>query len=248
MALAALVSCLPPAAAAPVVAAASDLQFALPEVAERFHAKTGRQVRVALGSSGNLRQQIAHGAPFALFMSADEAFVFAIAREGRALDEGVLYAIGRIALFVPQGSPVSLDADLKGLAAALTAGSVRRFAIANPEHAPYGRAAREALINTHLWEAISPRLVLGENVSQAAQFITSGNAQAGIIAYSLALAPAVTARGRHILIPERHHAPLRQRMALLKGADDTARAFYAFLQGSEAREILKRWGFLLPGE
>jgi molybdate transport system substrate-binding protein len=235
-------------AASPVVAAASDLQFALPELVERFQQESGQAVRVSLGSSGNLRQQIAHGAPFALFMSADEDFILALAREGRTLDDGRLYAIGRIALFVPHGSAVGLDADLKGVGAALAAGKIRRFAIANPEHAPYGRAAREALGATGLWDALSGRLVLGENVSQAAQFVTTGNAQAGIIAYSLALAPAMSTRGRYVLIPDERHAPLRQRMVLLQGADEIAKAFYAFLQGREARAIFTRWGFVLPGK
>jgi molybdate transport system substrate-binding protein len=123
---------------------------------------------------------------------------------------------------------------------------VRRFAIANPEHAPYGRAAQEVLETAGLWSAIQKRLVLGENVSQAAQFATTGGADGGIFAYSLALSPAVGRLGRFVLIPEWMHRPLRQRMVLLKTAGPTAEAFYAFVRGADARRIFDRYGFVLP--
>jgi molybdate transport system substrate-binding protein len=134
------------------------------------------------------------------------------------------------------------------LKAAVADGRVKRFAIANPEHAPYGRAAREALQRAGVWEAIAPRLVLGENVSQAAQFATSGAAQGGIFAYSLALSPAITAKGSVVPLPAQSHAPLHQRMVLLKGAGATAQAFYAYLQQPAARALLRKHGFLLPDE
>jgi len=126
-------------------------------------------------------------------------------------------------------------------------GRLSKFAIANPEHAPYGRAAQEALERAGLWDAIKPKLVLGENVSQATQFATTGSAQGGIIPLSLALTPQVKAAGTFALIPEDWHKPLRQRAVLVKGAGKTARAFYAFLQGPEARAVLKRYGFAVPG-
>jgi len=232
----------------PVVAAASDLQFALPELARRFTAQTGNTLRLSFGSSGNLRRQIAQGAPFQVFMSADEGYVLALHREGFTRDRGVLYALGRIALITPEGLPLAVDGRLDDLARALQDGGLRRFAIANPDHAPYGRAAREALQHAGLWEAIEPHLVLGENVSQAAQFATSGSSQGGIIAFSLALSPSVGRLGRHALIPAEWHRPLRQRMVLLRGAGETAEAFYAFVQSPPAREVLRRYGFVLPGE
>jgi molybdate transport system substrate-binding protein len=240
----------PRAAPGPVprVAAASDLKFALDEIVSAFRQDTGRVVEPVYGSSGNLRRQIAQGAPFELFMSADEAFVFALADEQRTVDRGVLYAIGRLALFVPKGSPLKPDATLADLRAALRDGRLTRFAIANPEHAPYGRAAEQALRSQGLWDAIRPRLVLGENVSQAAQFAASGSAQGGIIAHSLVLAPQVGALGSHVLLPADWHAPLAQRMVLINGAGDGARAFYAYLQGPAARAILRSNGFALPGE
>jgi molybdate transport system substrate-binding protein len=238
----------PPAAVTPLVAAASDLRFALDEIAARFGRETGRQVRVVYGSSGNFRRQIAEGAPFDLFLSADEGFVVALGKEGRLADEGVLYAIGRLALVVPLGSPLALDPTLHDLAAAVTAGRVKKFAIANPEHAPYGRAAREALSKAGIWPAIEPRLVLGENVSQAAQFAVSGSTQGGIVALSLALAPGALGTARHVALAESMHAPLRQRMALTRRAGADARAFYDYLQAPSARSVFHRYGFALPGE
>jgi len=232
----------------PVVAGASDLQFALEEVAAAFKAETGNAVRLSMGSSGNFARQIRQGAPFQMFLSADEAFVFDLHRDGFTRDAGELYGIGRIVVITPKGSPLEADADLADLEAALADGRVTRFAIANPEHAPYGRAAREALITTGLWNRIEPRLVLGENVSQAAQFATSGNAQGGIIAYSLALAPQVAALGEWVLLPEDWHAPLRQRMALMPHAGPVAEAFFAYVQEPTARAIFRRYGFVLPGE
>jgi molybdate transport system substrate-binding protein len=233
---------------APTLAAAADLQFAVPEVAKRFQAETGLSVKLSFGSSGNFYQQIARGAPFELFMSADEDFVHKLAEAGRTEDRGALYAVGRIVLIAPHGSALKLDAEMKGLAQALKENRIRRFAIANPEHAPYGRAAEQALRKLGLWDGLKPRLVFGENVSQAAQFATGGSAEGGIIAYSLALAPAVSKLGAFVLLPETLHEPLRQRMVLVKGASPTARRFYEYMQGPAAREILRRYGFVLPGE
>jgi molybdate transport system substrate-binding protein len=232
----------------PVIAAASDLQFALEEIAERFRESGAGEVRLVFGSSGNLCRQIEQRAPFEIFFSADEEFVFRLAEAGRAEDRGTIYGVGRIVIFMPQGSPLSPDAELSDVAAGLADGRLKKLAIANPEHAPYGRRAEEALRHAGLWDAVRDRLVLGENVSQAAHFAASGNAQAGIIAYSLALAPAVAERGEHALIPEAWHAPLIQRMALVRGAGETARAFYGYMQGEEARAIMRRYGFALPGE
>lgn len=231
---------------APVIAAAADLKFALDEVARSFAASSGKQVKISYGSSGNFRRQIAEGAPFEMFMSADESFVFALAKEGRTIDDGVPYAIGRVVIMVPQGSPLKADAALSDLAAALADGRVKKFAIANPEHAPYGRAAQQALTKAGLWNRIKDRLVLGENVSQAAQFTLSGSAQGGIIALSLALAPSVGQLGQYALLPADSHEPLRQRMVLIKNSGPVAKAFFAFVQQSEARRILARYGFMLP--
>jgi len=235
-------------AADPLIAAASDLRFALDEVAAQYLRSTGQAVRIVYGSSGNFRRQIAEGAPFDMFLSADEAYVLALAKDGYTVDEGVLYATGRIALVVAEGSTLALDGELRDLAAAVKDGRVRKFALANPEHAPYGRAAREALTTVGAWDGLQGRLVFGENVAQAAQFAGSGSAQGGIVALSLALAPGALGTARFAPIPERLHRPLRQRMALTKRASAVARAFYLYLQQPAARAVLRRYGFALPGE
>ena len=230
----------------PNIAAASDLKFALEEIVAAFGRATGEKVAVTFGSSGNFARQIRQGAPFAMFLSADEALVEALERDGLTRGSGQVYAIGRIVYFAPAGSPLVPDADLESLKRALSTGQLGRFAIANPEHAPYGRAAKEALQRAGIWEGIQPRLVLGENVSQAAQFATAGGADGGIFAYSLAVSPAIGGKGRYVLIPETAHKPLRQRMVLLKGAGSVVERFYAFVQAPEARTILDRYGFTLP--
>lgn len=230
----------------PVVAAASDLKFALEAIARQFTAETRQRVDLVFGSSGSLSRQVIDGAPFELFMSADEAFVEKLHAAGLTRDAGVLYGVGRIVLFAPQGSALAVDERLDGLRTLLASGGVRRFAIANPEHAPYGRAAEAALRAKGLWQPIQPSLVLGENVTQAAQFATAGGAAGGILAYSLALTPAVGSLGRYVLLPESLHPALRQRMALLKRASPAAERFYHYLQGDAARAILRANGFAVP--
>lgn len=234
------------AQAVPTVVAAADLKFALEEVAARFERDTGQKLRLVFGSSGNFYSQILQDAPFHLYMSADEDFVFKLADAGKTVDRGRLYAVGRIGIIVPHGSPLRADGELKDLAAALKDGRLQKFAIANPEHAPYGARAKEALQHAGLWDAIQPKLVLGENISQTAQFATSGSTQGGVIALSLAKAPSVAKLGEFALIPQAWHQPLRQRMALVKGAPPAARAFYQYLATPAAQEIMARYGFAMP--
>jgi molybdate transport system substrate-binding protein len=230
----------------PVIAAASDLKFALEDIARQFTKESGRTVKLSFGSSGNFFRQISQNAPFELFMSADEQYVFDLAKQGLTVDQGSLYAIGRLVLFAPKDTPLVPDAELKGLSDMLQKGRIKRFAIANPEHAPYGRAAKEVLIAAGLWDALQDKLVLGETVAQAAQFAVSGSAQGGIIAYSLALSPKIKAQGNFVLLPEKLHKPLRQRMVLLKQAGETAKALYDYLLKPEARAVFEHYGFVLP--
>jgi molybdate transport system substrate-binding protein len=233
---------------APVIAAAADLKFALTELVTAFTAETGMAVETVFGSTGTFATQIREGAPFQMFMAADESYVAKLAAEGLTRDEGTLYAQGRIVIMVPHGSVLGADGSLQSLKAALGAGTIRHFAIANPDHAPYGARAMQALQHAGLWEAILPKLVLGENVAQAAQFATSGDAQGGIIAYSLALSDQVSALGSYALIPADWHAPLNQRMVLLKDAGPVAEAFYAYINSGPARDIMQKYGFALAGE
>jgi molybdate transport system substrate-binding protein len=232
----------------PTVAAASDLKFAIEEVAAKFEKETGHKMRLVFGSSGNFKTQILQNAPFHMFMSADEGFVYELADAGKTLDRGRAYALGRIGIMVPTGSAIKADGEFKDLAAALKDGRLQKFAIANPEHAPYGARAKEALQHAGLWEPIQPKLVLGENISQTAQFATSGSTQGGIIAQSLALAPSVAKLGSFQLIPATWHLPLKQRMVLVKDAPPAARAFYDYISTPAAQEIMVRYGFAMPNE
>lgn len=237
-----------PLCAAPVaVAAAADLQFALREIARDFEQQQGHALRLSFGSSGQFATQIQQGAPFEIFLSADESYVQRLAAQGLTVDAGRRYATGRLVLWVPLRSPLRPGPGLKALSPLLAQGKIRHFAIAHPDHAPYGRAAREALRAAGLWSQLQPRLVIGENAAQAAQFASSGSVEGGILPLSLALAPALKGKGHFSLIPDSLHAPLHQRMVLLKGAGPGARAFYAWMQGSMARQVLTRYGFIWPG-
>jgi len=230
------------------VAAASDLKFALDEMIPIFErAHPGLAVRVTYGSSGNFYAQLANRAPFDVFLSADVAYADRLAEQGlTAADSRFLYAVGRLALWVPRGSVA--EVERVGLAA-LRDPAVRHVAIANPRHAPYGRAAEAALRHYGLYEQVQPKLVLGENVAQAAQFAQSGGADAGLIALSLALAPTLREQGRHWTVPEEAHPRLEQAGVVLSWARDPvgARAFGSFLQSADARVVLERYGFALPG-
>jgi molybdate transport system substrate-binding protein len=223
------------------VVAASDLQFALPELAARFSQDSGERVELNFGSSGKFAQQILQGLPADIYMAADESFVFQLADAGLTQGRGDLYALGRVAVLVPTASTIALDPALRGLRDSWA--RIQHFAIANPEHAPYGRAAQQVLQHLGMWQAAQPKLVLGENISQATQFVTSGAAQAGISALSLALAPDVAKRARHLVLPADLHEPLRQRMVLLRSSRPHALRFYQFLQSAAAQLILRRYGF-----
>ncbi|MCC7428244.1 MAG: molybdate ABC transporter substrate-binding protein [Alphaproteobacteria bacterium] len=235
------------AQAAPLVAVAASLSQLFAELAAAFAARSGgQQLRPSFGATGNFARQIAQGAPFELLLAADEESVLALHARGVFADPGLVFALGRLALFAPHGAPFAPDAMLADLGRALAVGAITRFAIANPAHAPYGRAAQQALVARGLWEAIGPRLVFGESVSAAAQFALSGNAQGALLPQSLVLAPRMAAGGRAALLDAALHAPLRHRMALARNASDAAREFYVFLQGAEAGAILARHGLSRP--
>lgn len=234
------------APAAPRIAAAANLNFALDDIARQFTQDTGERVDIVFGASGALTRQILDGAPFELFLAADEAFPDRLSVAGLTRDSGSIYAVGRLVLFAPTGSSLSVDAGLEGLKTVLSSGGRARFAISNPATAPYGRAAEAVLRRRGLWDRVQPRLVLGDTVAQAAQFATTGNAMGGLIAYSLALSPALAGRGTFALVPADNHPPLRQRMVLLKRAGPTAERFYAYVQGPRARDVLERFGFDVP--
>jgi molybdate transport system substrate-binding protein len=230
----------------PTIAAASNLNFALAEIAKQFERDRAERVELVFGASGGLTRQIRDGAPFEMFLAADEEFPEQLSAAGLTRDAGVVYAVGRLVVFAPNGSPLTVDERLDGLARLVKSGQARRFAIANPEVAPYGRAAEAVLRKRGLWEPLRANLVFGDNISQAAQFATTGNAVGGIIAYSLVISPEFGNRGTYALLPEADHPPLRQRMVLLKRAGVIAEHFYQYLQGPAARGLLRKHGFAVP--
>ena len=228
------------------VAAASDLNFAFKEAAAVFERQTGTHVKLSLGSSGNFFSQIQNGAPFDLFFSADIRYPQKLEEAGQVVADSLYrYAIGRLVLWVPNRAGLPSPQD--GLKM-LTDGAIRTIAVANPKHAPYGRAAVEALQRAGLYESVKGKLVLGENISQAAQFVESGAADAGLIALSLAVAPAMQQAGRYWEIPQALHEPIEQAAVVLKAGTnrDGALAFLSFLKGQEGRNLLRRYGFVLP--
>ncbi|WP_199556053.1 molybdate ABC transporter substrate-binding protein [Sandaracinobacteroides hominis] len=232
------------AQAPPAVAAAASLRYTLDEAAAAFARDTGKSVRITYAASGNLVQQIQNGAPYQLFLSADEAHVFKLAEQKLAVDRGTAYAVGRLALVAPPGSRLVVDPKLKGLTRALTDGSLKKLAIANPETAPYGTRTREVLQRLELWKLAQPRLVVGENIGQAFQFATTGGADGGFVSLSLVLSPGF--KGRYAVVNDSWHQPLVQRMVLLKGAGADARAFHDWLLGPKGQAVLSRYGYSPP--
>ena len=229
------------------VAAASDVRYAMDDLVATYQAMNpDRSVAVSYGSSGNFLAQISQGAPFDVFFSADIAYPQQLEEAGIAAPDSTrLYAEGRIVAWVQDASPI----DVAGLAiAAVLDPAAQRVAIANPEHAPYGRAARAAMEAAGVWDEVQPRLVMGENISQAAQFVESGAADIGVLALSLAIAPPLCGEGRYALVPQELHPPIDQGAVVLTGAADpaAAQAFLDFVLGPEGRIVLDRYGFLLP--
>jgi len=230
------------------VAAAADMSAALPQIVEAYTKKTGQPVKLSFGSSGNLTNQIRNGAPFDIFFSADEAYPQQLIAEGLASKDTLYrYAVGRLVLWVPADSP--LDLPKVGIQALLDP-SVKKISIANPATAPYGRAAEAALRHFAIYDQVSARLVVGENVSQAAQFVESGNAQAGLIALSHALAPAMKDKGRYWTVPLDAYPTLNQAAVVISKSKqpDAARKFLEFLRSPEAGSLLNTYGFSLPAE
>jgi molybdate transport system substrate-binding protein len=227
------------------VAAAADLQFAMDDLAAQFEKRTGNHLEITYGSSGNVFSQIQNGAPFDLFFSADIEYPQKL--EAAALAEpGTLheYAVGRVVIWVP--ADAGLRVAERGWETLLDT-RVQKIAIANPEHAPYGRAAVAALQKAGIYEQVRAKLVYGENISQAAQFVQSGNAQAGIVALSLALSPAMR-DGQRWLIPADLYPPIKQAVIVLKAAQskDAARAFLEFVKSAAGRGTLEKYGFAPP--
>jgi len=227
-----------------VVAAAADLSFVFQEVAARYEKATGNKVKLSFGSSGNFFSQIQNGAPFDLFFSADIDYPRRLEAAG-LVEPGSLYeyATGRIVLWATKDSAIHVERGLQ----VLVEPGVRKIAIADPEHAPYGRAAVSAMRHEGVYDPVRDKLVLGENISQAAQFVESGNADAGIVALSLALAPTLRAKGRYFLIPPSLYPPIEQAGVILRSSQKkgAARQFMEFLKRPESVKVLQQFGFVV---
>ena len=227
------------------VAAAADLTFVFKEVAERFHKETGNSIKLSYGSSGNFYSQIQNGAPYDMFFSADVQFPKKLEAAGLTVP-GTLYeyATGKVVIWVPEKSKLDVSQGLKVL---LDPGIVK-IAIANPVHAPYGAAAVAAMQHEGIYDQVKGKLIQGENVLQAAQFVESGNADVGLIALSLALAPPMKRAGRYSEIPAADYPPIIQAVVILKSAKDkdTSEKFLAFLKEPSTVALMQQYGFLLP--
>lgn len=228
------------------IAAAADLQYALSDLSAQYEKQTGAKLAITYGSSGNFFAQIQNGAPFDLFLSADTDYPRKLIDAELAVPDSLQpYAIGRLVLWYPKDAPLN---PLDGLLTTLLDPRVQKIAIANPEHAPYGRAAVAAMRNYGLYDELKPKLVFGENISQAAQFVQSGSAQAGLIALSLVLSPAMR-DGKWVEVPMPDLDKwLSQAAVILKSSPNkpAAASFLSFLKTTEAQNILKHYGFLAP--
>ncbi|SRR5579885_1357954 len=224
------------------IAAAADLQFALEDLARPFRsAHPAIDLRIAYGSSGNFLAQIRNQAPFDIFLSADRAYPRQLLQQHiGAPDSLFVYAFGRLAIWVPAASPLDPATALRGAA-------VHHLAIANPQHAPYGRAAEAALHSLGVYDPLKDKLVLGENIAQTLAFVQSGAADAGIVALSLALAPPVRHQGRYWELPRDTYPPIEQAGVIVKDSP-AARDFRAWLLSPAAARVLEAYGFSLPGK
>jgi molybdate transport system substrate-binding protein len=227
------------------VAAAADLQSAMQDVAARFERETGKKVKVIFGSSGNFFQQIQNGAPFDMFFSANLDYPKKLEAAGlTAPGSYYQYARGKIVIWIPKESKLDLSSGLK----ALLDPSIKKIAIANPEHAPYGQAAVAAMKNESVYERVKDRFVLGENISQTASFVVSGSADVGIVALSLALSPNMKDKGRYAEIPTEEYPPIEQACAILSSSKNKggAQQFLSFFKTAPIGELLKNYGFDVP--
>jgi molybdate transport system substrate-binding protein len=226
------------------IAAASDLQFVMPDLAAQYEKQTGVKLAITYGSSGNFVAQIQNGAPFDLFLSADVNYPHKLVVAQLAdVSSLQIYAVGHLVLWFPPDSPLDPSAGLK----ILSDPRIQKIAIANPDHAPYGRAAVALLRDAGLYEQLKPKLVFGENIAQAAQFVQTGGAQAGFLASSLTFSPAMKT-GKFWTIPADRYPPVEQAAVLLTGSPnkEAAISFLAFLKTPAARVTLERYGFFLP--
>jgi molybdate transport system substrate-binding protein len=229
------------------VAAAADLQFVMQDVSARFEKETGKKLKLIYGSSGNFFQQLQNGAPFDMFFSANLDYAKRLDAAG-LVEPGTFYeyAAGKIVVWVPNDSKLDITSGLQSLLNP----SIKKIAIANPEHAPYGQAAVSALKKENIYDKVSGKFVLGENISQAATFVVSGSADVGIVALSLALSPNMKDKGRYQQIPADSYPPIEQACVVLKSSHqkETAQAFLNFIKTAAVADLFRSDGFALPAD
>ena len=233
-------------AAEPLVAVAANLAHPIQSLATDFTRESGTRVRLTIGSSGDLLRQIQQGAPYEIYIAAATSYTGRAQAENLTVGEPVVLARANLGAFIPYGSELESATDLTALGRLLSAGEYRRIAMANPEVAPFGAAAQQALRMMGVWALERDRLILGENLAQAVQFTLAGGVDVGFIAESYAMMPEVSTHGRFLPIDNSWHDPLAQTMVILRGAGEEARAFFAFLQSAAARELLSKSGYTVP--
>lgn len=241
----------------PVIAVAASVAAAAQSIAQRFEARTGIELRLSFGASGNLSRQIRRGAPFELFISADESYPRALIDAGLSEGEGATYASGQLALMITARSGVALPLAADShrnredflepvkIAQVLNDSRIQRLAMANPRHAPYGRAARESLQFLGLWPALASKAIMGESVAQSARFAATDAVQAALLPLGTILHSGLASEP-YLIVPSTWHAPLRHQMLLLKGASAQARRLFTYLLSDEAQNIFIDHGFVVP--
>lgn len=232
----------------PVVAVAANFSPVMQKLVDHFTVQTGQEIRVSTGASGTLVRQIEQGAPFELFLSADEDYVERLHAEGLTVDTGRIYAIGQLVLFIPNTSNQDTNQETRTLLRESVTGGSHKIAMANPELAPYGLAAKQVLERFDLWPMPKDQLILGENVGQTAQFALTGTIDAAFLPYSLAISVQLRNAGQFKLIPRDWHMPINQRMVLLKKAGTAARELYDYLSSEAAQTIIRDYGYAAPEE
>jgi molybdate transport system substrate-binding protein len=226
------------------IAVAANMKDAFTEIAATFRTLGQSEMRVVYGSSGNFATQIMNGAPFNLFIAADEQFPLELFRNGKTMDEGVIYAIGKLAIITKNSSGINLSDTKVEIARAIS--KAHKIAIAKPEFAPYGRAAVQYLKAEGLWDLVKDKLVYADNIGAATTYVVSGAAEIGFTAFSLAKSPEVAKQTSLLLVDTRLYEPIKQRMVLIKGAPQESLDLYRFMQGPQTKSVLQRYGYTTP--
>ena len=228
------------------MAIAANMTYAMAEIIDKFETETGNKVRVSYGSSGNFTRKLLQGAPYELFLTAHRKYMDKLLKETDIIQNSTVYALGRIGFFAPNDSGLAEIENLNAIIKALQFGQYQRMVIANPEHAPYGIAAQQALQQSGLWTIKRKRLLLAENASQAAQFSVSGGIDVGIIPYSLAIVPEIAQQGQFFMAPESWHEPIEQHLIIMRNASETTKQFYNYLLSDNSKATLQKYGYAVP--